>query len=287
MTTSYPGFIGGDPDLLASPQNELLALARDGQRPGSLTANIQAFFQSAVSNRDLWSQDTWRSVDTIHRHWQQNVLGNNINLAQLQIHLDDLLNGIVAFTGLITESMTREAAWLMLDSGRRLERALGLVSLLRSMLVIRHDELLTAQLLEALLTATDSLAIYIRRYRTAVHLPMVLDLMLCDENHPRSVGFQLAQLTEHISALPREHGTHQLSEEERLILKAYTSIRLVNVDELLHTEENSALYDRLEELLANTSALLQKAAEVVARAYFSHSQATQLISAKYGPEDEL
>ena len=100
-------------------------MAKDSHRKGTLTANIQAFVQAAFNIRDLWSQDTWRSVDNIQRRWQQRVINSEINVEQLQKHLDELITGIVAFTGLTSESMTREAAWLMLDSGRRLERALG------------------------------------------------------------------------------------------------------------------------------------------------------------------
>jgi uncharacterized alpha-E superfamily protein len=88
-------------------------VAKDSQRKGSLTANIHAFIQAAFSIRDLWSQDTWRSVDNIQRRWQQRVINSEINIEQLQSNLDDLITGIVAFTGLTSESMTREAAWLI------------------------------------------------------------------------------------------------------------------------------------------------------------------------------
>lgn len=287
MTTSYPGFVGDNPTLLTAPQTELLSLARDGQRTGSLTTSIQAFYQAALNIRDLWSQDTWRTVDAIHGQWQQGALAFDISLDRLQIHLDDLINGIVAFTGLISESMTREAAWLMLDSGRRLERALNLISLLRSTLVIRHEETLETQVMESLLISTDSLAIYLRRYRSAIHLPMVLDLLMMDERHPRSMAFQLAQLSEHIRTLPHERRKQRLSEEERLIFKAYTNLRLCNVLELLQSDEGSGIHGRLENLLSETGTLLQQLANVIAQAYFSHSQASQLMSVKYGLEDEL
>jgi len=148
VTGTYPGFVKGDAQLLKTPEAELLSLAKDSQRKGSLTVNIQAFVQSAFSIRDLWSQDTWRSVDNIQRRWQQRVINNEINVEQLQHNLDDLITGIVAFTGLTSESMTREAAWLMLDSGRRLERALALIALLRSTVALRHEDALQNQVLE-------------------------------------------------------------------------------------------------------------------------------------------
>jgi uncharacterized circularly permuted ATP-grasp superfamily protein/uncharacterized alpha-E superfamily protein len=278
VTLTYPGFIKGDAQLLKTPEAELLSLAKDSHRKGSLTANIHAFFQAAFSIRDLWSQDTWRSVDNIQRRWQQRVINSEINIEQLQSNLDDLVTGIVAFTGLTSESMTREAAWLMLDSGRRLERALALIALLRSTLALRYEEdALQNQVLEAVLVSTDSLTIYQRRYRSFIQLPLVLELLLLDETHPRSVAYQLQQLSIHLDALPRGKGKSHLSEEERLILKAYTDLRLCNVLELTRVNENEGIYTELERVLSHTTDLLWRIAEVIAQTYFSHSQTSQLM----------
>ena len=286
VTGTYPGFIKGDAQLLATPLTELLSLAKDSQRPGSLTANIHAFVQSAFSIRDFWSPDTWRSVDNIQRRWQQRVINSEINSEQLQHNLDELFTGIVAFTGLTSESMTREAAWLMLDSGRRLERALALIALLRSTLALRLEDALQGQVLESVLISTDSLTIYQRRYRSYIQLPMVLELLLLDESHPRSLVYQLYQLSAHISALPRTRGKSHLSEEECLILKAYTDVRLVNVLKLTQVNDNAGIYIDLESVLSNTAALLWRLAEVIAQTYFSHSQTSQLMMVK-ASEDEL
>ena len=53
VTGTYPGFITCEEELLNSPVPELLSLVKDVYRRGSLTANIQAFFQAAFSIRDL------------------------------------------------------------------------------------------------------------------------------------------------------------------------------------------------------------------------------------------
>ena len=286
VTGTYPGFLKCDEQFIKEPEAELISLVKDGFRRGSLTANIQAFFQAAFSIRDLWSQDTWRSVDNIQRRWQQRVNNLELKIEQLPSHLDDLMTGIVAFTGLTSESMTREAAWLMLDSGRRLERALALISLLRSTLALRHEDVVQNQVLESVLVATDSLTIYQRRYRSYIQLPLVLELLLLDEAHPRSVAYQLHELTIHISALPRCKRAGQISAEERVILKAYTDLRLCNVQELTQVNEEDGVYQKFEELLSNTTNLLWQLSELIAEAYFSHSQTSQLM-VNNSPEDEL
>ncbi|MEQ1638242.1 MAG: circularly permuted type 2 ATP-grasp protein [Methylococcales bacterium] len=277
LTGTYPGFIKADLQTLKAPQTELLSLAKDSQRAGSLSANIFALMHSANSIRDLWSQDTWRSIDNIRRRWHTRVINTDCTIEQLQTHLDDLMSGIVAFTGLTSENMTRETAWLMLYSGRRLERALALIALLRATLVQKHPDALQNQVLEAILLATDSLTLYQRRYRTFIHLPMVLELLLFDETHPRSLAYQLHQLSKHIAELPKECDKSQLSECERLILKAYTDIRLSKALELSKIDASAYIYAELEQLLSTTASLLWKIAEVIAETYFSHSQSSQML----------
>ncbi|MDP1666689.1 MAG: circularly permuted type 2 ATP-grasp protein [Methylobacter sp.] len=286
VTGTYPGFVTSHASVLKEPQDELLALAKNVQRSGTLAANIQAFAQTAFSIRDVWSQDTWRCVDNLQRRWQQRVVSNHCDLEQLQKCLDDLITGFVAFIGLTTESMTREAGWLMLDSGRRLEHALALIALLRATVVQRHEPALQNQLLEAVLISTDSLSIYRRRYRSFIKLPMVLELLLTDETHPRSLAYQLHQLSSHINALPREHGKGQLSEEERLILRAYTDLRLVKVPELINIDDDAGVYSELESVLSAMTEQLWQLYEVLAQAYFSHSQMPQLMMPMQ-PEDDL
>jgi len=286
VTGTYPGFVTSNASVLKEPQHELLALAKNVQRSGTLAANIQAFAQTAFSIRDVWSQDTWRCVDNIQRRWQQRVVNGDCDPEQLQKHLDDLITGFVAFIGLTTESMTREAGWLMLDSGRRLEHALALIALLRATVVQRHEPALQNQMLEAVLISTDSLSIYRRRYRSFIKLPMVLELLLMDETHPRSLAYQLHQLSDHLSALPRERGKGQLSEEERLILRAYTDLRLVKVSELVNAADDDGVYSELESVLSAMTELLWQLYEVLAQAYFSHSQVPQLMTPTQ-PEDDL
>ena len=110
--------------------------------------------------------------------------------------------------------------------------------------------------------------------------------MLLDETHPRSVAYQLHNLSIHVSALPKGKGKSHLSEEERLILKAYTSLRLCNLRELTQVNEDEGIYTDFELLLSNITDLLWRLAEVIAESYFSHYQTSQLMVLN-ATEDEL
>jgi uncharacterized alpha-E superfamily protein len=77
--------------------------------------------------------------------------------------------------------MTRGQAWRFLDMGRRLERAMTLVTLLRGTLSERCDR--EGPLLEAVLEIADSGMTYRRRYLATLQVAPVVDLLL-DRRRP-------------------------------------------------------------------------------------------------------
>jgi hypothetical protein len=86
--------------------------------------------------------------------------------------------------------------------------------------------------------------------------------------------------------LPKGKSTGYLSEEERLILKAYTDLRVIKVLELTNLNDNAGIYTDLDSLLTNTADLLKQLSEVIGQAYFSHSQMSQIMT-PIAVEDEL
>ncbi|MGR8933573.1 MAG: circularly permuted type 2 ATP-grasp protein [Gammaproteobacteria bacterium] len=273
VTATYPGFIDANSDAdLSSPQRELLSIAKDAERQGSIAATIQTFAHVAFSLRNLWSLDTWRTVCDIQRRWERRVVRRQLTVEELQDQLNDLITRIVAFGGLTNDSMAREHGWLMLETGRRLERALQLLALLRATVVQRYEESLQNQVLEAVLTSTESSITYRWRYRSFLQLPTLLDLLIMDESHPRSVVFQLQLLHKHVSDLPREPTRERLSEEERMVLSAYSDVRLADILALVKADNGDGIYVALDELLVNTTQRLWRTSEVISQTYFTHAQ---------------
>ena len=72
--------------------------------------------------------------------------------------------------------MTRGHAWRFLDMGRRLERAMTLITLIRATLCERTER--ESTLLEAVLDVADSGMTYRRRYLATMQVSPVVDLLL-------------------------------------------------------------------------------------------------------------
>jgi uncharacterized alpha-E superfamily protein len=156
---------------------------------------------------------------------------------------------------------------VVLDIGRRLERALQMAELLRNSLA--EDSPADVGVLEAVPEIADSSITYRSRYLTSLQNDLVLDLLLADEANPRSIAFQLARLQEDVDKLPASHAAIRRPTEARVALSLLTS-QLIDVRELVR-EGAAGPSAALEALCARLIRELNRLSETLTRAYFSHS----------------
>jgi uncharacterized alpha-E superfamily protein len=176
---------------------------------------------------------------------------------------------------MVMESMLRGEAWLFLDIGRRLERGLLLVALLRGTVTsIRPGPVETA-LLSAVLRSSESLMAYRRGYSSSPELNPALALLLLNEGNPRSLAFQLAGLEKHLAALPRDTNAVQLSEEARSALEAATTVRLTDLTALAAADAGGKRRLNLDQLLVRVERLLRQTSDALVRDYFADSRGPQ------------
>ena len=98
------------------------------------------------------------------------------------------------------------------DIGRRIERGINTCRLARQF----AGKEASAHNLDVLLDLIDSQITYRSRYLTGVALGPVRDMALLDPFNPRSVGFQVASIDDHIATLPILRQDGMLEEPRRL-----------------------------------------------------------------------
>ncbi|ALG69493.2 circularly permuted type 2 ATP-grasp protein [Beggiatoa leptomitoformis] len=283
LTETLPGFVGeGAEQRLDNPREELLSVFLDRNRAGSLASTLQFLLNAARSTRDRLSPDMWRVFsaieDELNRLQQQ--APKEINEA-LQV-LDNIILWLSALEGLSVESMTHGQGWRFLIIGRRLERCYNTGQLLRATLsTVNEDE---AVLLENLLVVTDSLLTYRRRYRSYLQVNATLELLLQNELNPRSIGYQLEQLSNFIATLRNGDDTPYRAAEERVILEALTQVRLADVDALAIFVDG--FRKDLDQLLVRLWHLIPALSDAITNSYFSHAeQPRQLVKLEAEHED--
>jgi len=283
VTGTHPGFVGeAMAQRRAAPMPELLSVVLDGSRSGSVSFDVQAMLTAAYAVRDRLSGDTWRVINDVRARLERLQARPHDAANKIEDELDALITDLAAMFALAQESMLRGQVWLFLDTGRRVERALLLATLLRTTVTLRREPHVEAQLLEAVLRATESLMPYRRSFHEHPQIEPVLTLVLLDETNPRSLGFQLRQIQRGVANLPHEDGRVELSQEERLVLDAVTSLQLVDLSRLSGYDNGGDARHGLEALLGRVATLLAQVSDVLTRHYFHDVQGPQHLARTIG-----
>ena len=291
QTRTFPGFLDQSrPESLEQPEGELLSVIFDRERSGSLASTLVLLQRVAFRVRDRISVDMWRALSQLMVDMMADLtamaevtsqgeespslgcLDARGVLSDVLELLDAGISRLAAFSGLVSENLTRGQSWTFLDMGRRLERSLQMSSLLRGTLGTETRAEISA--LEALLEIADSSMTYRRRYLSTLQTPPVLDLLLADETNPRSLAYQLVALAESIDRLPRDPNLPARSAEQRLVLANLTALRLADLETLARPDE-SGRRNRLGDLLTRLEADLPVLSEAIAASYFSHLQTSR------------
>lgn len=262
---------GGKQGLVAD-EPELLAVILEPARPGSLRATLDALLRAERTVRYRLSDDTARVLHTLDQE-----LSPGLSLEQTVQSLSRVIDGLAAFTGMVAENMTRGQGFRFLEMGRRLERALHTISLLRVACEMAPGG--QSRLWEVVLSMTDSRRTYRRRYASQVDARAVLDLLLHDESNPRSLGYQLGRLQEHADGLPRKASLPHRSPAQRLALQALTELRTTDVEGLSEAVWPGTVYEKLAGLFGRLGGRLLTLSDALSQTYFSHIESQQQLTA--------
>ncbi len=203
VSTTYPGFLRSGTAM----RPEFRSLLLDRHRRGTVAQSIGALSAAAQGVRDQLSEDVWMVLADTERAMSALAANPYDQGLQLTDASERVLSGLLALSGIASENMVRDPGWYMLDSGRGLERALQVLSLLRVTVgPVRAPE--TERLItEGVLTAAESIVTFRRRYRRRPGAEGLVELLVLDQHNPRSVAYQLNRLQTDLRAIPNTSPT--------------------------------------------------------------------------------
>jgi len=241
----------------------------------SLFSNFANVERIASIVKERLSADNW------HRLLSMCNITKTSSLEQHAFYDDDVIltletavENLTGFTGSLVENMTRSYGWYFLQIGRRLERAIGICRLLKSLFL--NDHITSESTLEYLLEWADNSITYRRIYTNKLNATNVIDLICFDDTNPRSLAYQALDIKNLFAKLPHDQTKrkHPLS---LTALSFYSRISLLQSSQLLeyyHQDEKekvAAFFDQIKDdilLLANE----------IEQTYFAHSK-THITSA--------
>lgn len=264
----------------ATFDHELVPFLTDDGRTNGVYATLRRLSGNASMVRDRLSLDmarTLRFVDAHVEDLREVDPGDHAGLLSL---FDSLVMASAAMAGLGMENMTRGQAWRFMDLGRRIERALASVNLLRVLVVGGPDH--SGQALDLALDIADSFMTYRARYFTYAQFAPVFDLLLLDEANPRSLAFQIRAIADHVENLPRERGAGASGSARLLIQTALAELRGADVTRLAGTNRRGR-HTELEALLEAIAETLPELSDLISQTYFSHALAVRPDGPTRGP----
>ncbi|HSC69269.1 MAG TPA: circularly permuted type 2 ATP-grasp protein [Cellvibrio sp.] len=284
VTATYPGFTSMQADLFKNPEPEMISIILDQHRLGSVTNNLIAMIHSAEQVKEQLSSDTQRVINDVGDELEQLKLALEPDaLSAPEEALAPLITTLLAFAGLIHESMTRGNGWHFMEMGRRLERALQIVNSLRSLLVPSFDEIDQETLIESSLLCSEALIPYRRRYQNGIRIDQGLEMIMLNTKNPRSLIYQLQQLEKHLLDLPDNR--EEFSSERKLLLEATTALTLSDITMLSKTQ--TGIRADLDQLLSRLQYLISSAAKAISQRYFDHAEGPQLLVKNTEWQDQL
>lgn len=258
-------------DRLASArdlEDELVSLMSDVERPDSLASNLAEAHRVGGNVRERLSSDMSRLVVALAESARTEDY-------MLFVEYSAILNGCLellsAFSGIERENITRGSGWLFLSLGRRLERAMYSVRQLRELTSGLDEQ--SWPVLEYILEVADSSMTYRSRYFTTLQPIAVLDVLMADENNPRSLNFQMAHLADLHRRLPRHNPADQ-----QAIQHAVTLLRGLDLEKLEFPLPGGGLpagysdgQSQIDRALGSIQKLLPSWADNISLTYFDHA----------------
>ena len=237
----------------------IAAALRSEEAYGSALSIARAARRAASVIRERLSQDAWQLVGRLETRLTAEEFGG-ASEPEIIERAVAALHTIAALSGLVNENMNRVAGWNFLDMGRRIERGINTCRFARQF----ADRDAHAEQLDVLLDLIDSQITYRARYIVGVAPAPVRDMALLDPYNPRSVGFQVARLDEHLGALPvlREDG--MLETPRRIATKLRADLAIEDADQL-----------DTQKILGFEQRLMGLAEAIAARYFLDGGQAAQ------------
>ncbi len=264
-------------------ETEILESIFGIQHPGSIKNAVSQVKQSAASVRDRLSNDSWQILGRMENELRRFAPHRHSQVSEVHELINEMILTLSAFAGLSQESMTRGMGWRFMDMGRRIERSRYMIALLQSLFFTPGKP--PGNDLEALLEVADNTITYHTRYRTTFHMEPIVDLLLLDELNPKSVGFQLASLFDHVETLPRSTPRPFRTKEEKLTLDLTTQLRLTDIQDLMEMTRDGTL-PNLTQLLDRLNTGIQELATTITQHYLSRTETEKQLRVFLKPPDD-
>lgn len=259
-------------------EQEILSLIFEEDRRDSLFANLNRVSRATASVRDRLSSDLLRVVSQLSSlarissspNQEDTEAWGYVSAADALAVLNRCIGTLSSLRGIELENITRGVGWRFLSIGRRIERSVQMVKLFRATIVPLSPQ--TWPMLEMLLEVGDSAMTYRSRYFTVIQAAPVLDLLMNEGANPRSLAFQLKDLSEHSNVLAATLTAAEWpTAKQHRVEEVGANLFGADVMELCRPDSDGSRW-HLDNLLAAMDIALAALSDAITNTWFSHAE---------------
>jgi uncharacterized alpha-E superfamily protein len=177
--------------------------------PSSVRSSLLNARESIRTTRDIVPSEAWRSVNELCMYVAEELDADTSHRRRYGIH-SRVVEGCQQISGLLSDTMSHDAAYQFFRIGRGIERAdmtTRIIDVAAAMLLGREDlARFDNSLWMAVLQSLSAYQMYRQKVRRRVHAPDVILYLFKDQQFPRSIAFSLRELAAALSSLPRNAG---------------------------------------------------------------------------------
>ena len=248
-------------------ERSLIAALADTDSHASLGFNLRALKSAAAAVRERLSQEQWHVIvqmeQDFFKRFESLAPGRDAHHDYSSIEalraLESTSNYLAAITGAQTDRMMRDDGWRLLSIGRHIERLATLSGALAAS--FETKAVFDNSGFSALVALFDSTITFHAQYQQRRDLPALLDLLVQDQDNPRSLSWVIKTMRARLSKLANDH------------CEAETNLSPTLMQPDLQAADLTGEFERCQ-------AAALKLSDAVSRRYFSHaSSASQSFGA--------
>ncbi len=194
------------------------------KNPDSVLSRLHAAREAARSMRERISEEMWNHLNQAHLGLA-NIRLNQVTYAGSYTFNQRIQTICNTFHGLAAHTMVHGKAWKFLRLGIFLDRALmssRILEIKYHIVLPDADEVgrpLDIHQWQALLRSVSGYEAYRRMYKAKIIPAQVINLILFNQDFPRSMRYCMEQVTRHLQALGKTHqGQHRVYTQAKLFL---------------------------------------------------------------------
>jgi uncharacterized circularly permuted ATP-grasp superfamily protein/uncharacterized alpha-E superfamily protein len=234
----------------------------------SVGFNLQGMQNAASSVRERLATDQWTIVQSCVKNFKADM--NRATLYQeyssnLAIEaLNHANNALAAITGGQIDRMTRDDGWQLLSIGRHIERLFFFSSIMQEAIDFGIFNDVGVFGFDAILHLFDSTITYHSQHQQSRDLHALVDLIIADEDNPRSFAWIIQEILKRIEKL-NSTGKNPIVITNMHSLKT----KMTNIDHLCQLNKNQEL-DNLKQCIHEINQSVINVTESINATYFNH-----------------